>query len=92
MHYTSWYHCSKDTSILPAIASLLKVFIQGVPSHNPMASVFIRHPTSSLSWAGAGGQKGCPVGSYPPPGWVGAGVKSGCPVGSHSLLLGNVTS
>ena len=41
---TSWHHCLKDTSILPGMGLPLKVFIQGVPSHNPMASVFIRCP------------------------------------------------
>ena len=52
-HCTSWYHCLNDTSILPGIALLLKVLIQGVLRHKPMASVLIRWPTSSLGWTGA---------------------------------------
>ena len=68
------------------MALLLKMFIQGVPSHNPVASEFIRCPTSSLGWVGAGGQRGCPLGSHPPSSWVGAGGQSGCPVGSHPPL------
>ena len=45
MHWTSWYHCSNDTSVIPGIASPLKVFILGVPKHNTDAKVLIRHPT-----------------------------------------------
>ena len=49
-----------------------------VPSHNPMASVFIRCPMSSLGWAGAGRQGCCPLGSHPPPSGAGARGLDGC--------------
>ena len=92
MHCTSWYHCLKDTSILPGIDSPLNVFIQGVPSHNPMASVFIRCPNVFIGLNKDRGQGGYPLASNSPSGWVGAGGWSGCAVGSHPPPLGRMTS
>ena len=66
-HCTSWYLCSKDTSIFPGMAFTTEVLIWGVPSCKLVTSVFIRCPTSSSGWVGAGGQSGCPLGSHPPP-------------------------
>ena len=79
MHCTSWYHFLNDTSVLPGMASPLKVFIWGVPSCNPVARVFIMCPTSSSGWVGAEGQGGCPLHSHPP---------SGCGRGSKWLFWG----
>ena len=62
IHCTSWYHYSEDTSVFPSMALPLKMLIQMVPSHKPVAIVFIRCPTSSSGWVGAGGQSGCPMG------------------------------
>ena len=42
MHWTSWYHCSKDTLVFPGVASLLKVLILGVPILSQAASKLSR--------------------------------------------------
>ena len=92
MHWTSWFHCSNDTSVLPGIASPLKVFILGVPKHNPHAKVLIRHPTSGFARAGLGGWGGVPWGTHPPSGHTGTGGGDGCFGGTHLPPLGKVTS
>ena len=92
MHWTSWFHCSNNTSALPGIASPLKVFILGVPKHNPEAKVLIRCPTSGFARAGLGGWGGGPQGTHPPYGCAGTGDGDGCLGGTHPPPLGKVTS
>ena len=58
-HWTSWYHCSRDTSVFSGVALLLKVLVWGVPIHSPAVSMLRSWPTSELSW---GGLMGCSVG------------------------------
>ena len=55
MDWTSWCHCSNETSVFPCVALPLKVFIWGVPRCSPVANVFIKFPMSSPGWAGTGG-------------------------------------
>ena len=55
MHWTSWYHCSKDTSVFLGVVSPLKVFIWGVPILNPAVSMLRSWPTSAVSWWGLTG-------------------------------------
>ena len=50
MHCTLWYHCSKDTSVFPGMASPLNVLIFRVPDLNPVARVLRSHPMSSSIW------------------------------------------
>ena len=49
MHWMSWYHCLKDTSVFPGVASPLKVLILRVPILSPAASMLRRLLTSTLA-------------------------------------------
>ena len=69
-HRTSWYHCSKHTSVFPAMVWPLKVFILVAPSHNPVVRVLIRHPTFSSGWGGSG-SRWLSSGFPSPPPWEG---------------------
>ena len=50
MHWTLWYHCSKDTLVFQGMASPLMVLIVGVPIHSPSTSMLRRWLTSALDW------------------------------------------
>ena len=74
------------------MGSPLKVFILGVPKHNPNTRVLIKYPTSGLGGAGFGGEGGGPAGAHPPSGHAGAGDGDGCPRGTHPSPLRKVIS
>ena len=92
MHWTSWNHCSNDTSVFPGVALPLKVLILGVPKWRPDVKVLIRHPMSALGWAGVWGQGDGPWGTHPPSGHMGAGDGDGCLGQTHPPSPGKVTS
>ena len=52
MHWTSWYHCLKDTSVFPGVASPLKVLILGVPILSLAVSMLGRQLTSTSAQGG----------------------------------------
>ena len=91
MHWISWFHCLNDTLVLPGVALPLKVFILGVPKHNPNAKVLIWHPTSGFARAGLKGWGGG-WGTHPQSGHTGTGAGDGCLRETHLPPLGKVTS
>ena len=66
MQWTSWFHCSNDTSVLPGVTSLLKVLIFGVPKCRPDVRAVISCPISDPDGAGHGTCRGGPEGTLPP--------------------------
>ena len=52
MHWSLWYHCSKDTSVFPGVASLIMVLILGVPVLNIAMIMLRRQLTSTLAQRG----------------------------------------
>ena len=50
MHWTSWYHCMKDTLAFLGVASPLKVLMQGIFILSPAMSVLRRWLISAAGW------------------------------------------
>ena len=92
MHWTSWFHCLNDTSVLPGVTLLLKVLIFGVTKHRPDVRAVISCSISDLDGAGHGTGGGGPGGTLPPSNHSGSADGVGCFGGPHLPPPGKVTS
>ena len=92
MHWTLWFHCSNNTSVLSGVMLPLKVLIFGVPKCRPNVRVVISCPISDLDGAGHGTCRGGPEGTLPPTDCSGSADGVGCLNGPYLPPPGKVTS